>query len=98
MDRAIKFIGIVFKNEGLYSNDPTDKGGETVYGIARNMHPRWGGWMIVDSLKKQKGFPHNLLSSDDLIILKNEFYKTTFFDPVRAGEINDELLDRKSVV
>ena len=44
---------VVKKIEKLYSNNPQDAGGETVWGIARNKHPEWGGWPIVDQLKNQ---------------------------------------------
>ena len=48
MNRSDKFIDIVFKAEGFYSNDIDDSGGETLYGIARNKNPKWLGWKIVD--------------------------------------------------
>ncbi len=41
--------------EGGYSNDPSDAGGETYAGIARNYFPKWDGWAIVDNYKKVIG-------------------------------------------
>ena len=38
-------------NEGGYSNNKADLGGETYNGISRKYHPKWSGWAIVDSLK-----------------------------------------------
>lgn len=92
MTRAEKFIGIVFKNEGFYSNDKTDKGGETLYGISRNKHPNWEGWKIVDLYKKASNFPENMRRDVKLLSLKNIFYKSLFYDPIKADEIQDELL------
>lgn len=38
--------------EGGYDNDPSDAGGETYAGIARNFFPDWEGWKIVDEYKR----------------------------------------------
>lgn len=35
----LKCVDVVFKNEGILSNDPDDKGGLTKYGIASKYHP-----------------------------------------------------------
>jgi DnaJ-class molecular chaperone len=35
-DKAFEHLII---NEGVYSNDPMDKGGKTIYGIASSYHP-----------------------------------------------------------
>ena len=56
--------------EGLYSNDPDDPGGETVYGVARVFWPKWSGWSIVDAAKKQPGFLHIV---SDVRTALNEF-------------------------
>ena len=92
MTRAEKFIVIVFNAEGFYSDDKADKGGETLYGIARNIHPKWEGWKIVDLYKKAANFPENMRHDVKLLALKTTFYKSSFYDPVKADEINDELL------
>ena len=34
-----KALDFVLENEGGYSNDPNDKGGETKYGISKRSHP-----------------------------------------------------------
>lgn len=36
------------ENEGYYSNDPVDPGGETYKGISRIFWPNWEGWEAVD--------------------------------------------------
>ena len=38
------------KWEGGYCNIPGDKGGETIFGIARNMHPDLKLWSNVSTL------------------------------------------------
>jgi len=45
----------VIKHEGYYANVEGDKGGETYMGIARNIHPTWDGWPLVDQYKKVNG-------------------------------------------
>ena len=40
------------KWEGGYCNIPGDKGGETIFGIARNMHPDLKLWKDVDNYKE----------------------------------------------
>lgn len=37
--RFAEFVRIVLAEEGVFSNDPNDPGGETWYGIARAFHP-----------------------------------------------------------
>ena len=47
----------MLKREGFYNNDPDDMGGETYRGVARNYHPQWEGWAIVDARKQALGRP-----------------------------------------
>ncbi len=42
----------VLNNEGIYSNDPDDAGGETYKGISRKANPNWDGWISIDAIKK----------------------------------------------
>ena len=91
-ERSKKFINFVFGAEGFYSNDPKDAGGETLYGIARKKNPNWNGWKIVDDYKKKSGFPKNMSQDQTLVSLKDAFYKSEFYDPVKAEFIEDELL------
>lgn len=73
--------------EGRYSNDPRDSGGETVYGISRKYWPNWPGWVIVDALKAQPGFPRSLDASEALKQLRNRFYKQFFWDRFNGDEL-----------
>jgi lysozyme family protein len=43
------------KHEGYWVNNPADKGGETYAGVARNIHPNWSGFPVLDAYKKHLG-------------------------------------------
>lgn len=75
-------------NEGGYANVLGDRGGETYKGIARNMHPNWRGWAIVD---KHKPLKHNVyIKSIELDNLVESFYKLNFWDKVKGDLIQDQ--------
>lgn len=79
-------------SEGFYSNDPTDSGGETLYGIARNANPSWAGWPIVDSYKKKAGFPNSMKDDFQLKSLEYTFYKANYWDTLNLDSvINQEI-------
>lgn len=71
---------ITMKNEGGYSNDPVDSGGETFKGISRKNHPSWSGWVLLDGMKKQINFPKSALLDNVLCGKVKEFYKKMFWD------------------
>jgi lysozyme family protein len=73
--------------EGGYANDRADRGGETWKGIARNMHPSWEGWSVIDELKKDSRFPAILRSNESLEAMVQAFYKKIFWDAIRGDEI-----------
>ena len=78
-------------SEGLYSNDKEDTGGETVLGLTRAADADWGGWQLVDSMKKLDGFPSNLKGiRDKLEIMAQPYYKKKYWLPVRGDEILDQ--------
>ena len=66
--------------EGGYrlTNDPTDRGGQTYAGIARNRHPQWPGWAIID----QGGTPPASMVRD--------FYRANFWTPLRLDVVADQ--------
>lgn len=92
---------LTLANEGGYSNDPRDRGGETWKGIARKMHPEWPGWEIVDETKAhtivtQIGFA--LSKDQELDELVQAFYKAEFWnklllDQIASQDIANELFD-----
>lgn len=67
-------------HEGGYANDPDDVGGETYKGIARNYHPNWSGWNIIDSMKGSETFEQDMKDSAELQNLVKHFYKVNFWD------------------
>ena len=88
-------------HEGLYSNDPSDRGGETYMGIARKFHADWDGWAIVDRIKEEVS-KYNLkaaLNANPVLKTKvQDFYKKVFWDVLnldrlQCQEIADELFD-----
>lgn len=81
---------LMIAHEGGYVNDPDDPGGETYKGIARKMHSKWSGWTIIDMLKRQPGFPANLDKDTDLQSDISDFYRVTFWDPMRGDLIKSQ--------
>lgn len=43
------------KHEGYYVNNPSDKGGETYAGVARNIYANWNGFPVLDAYKAKLG-------------------------------------------
>jgi lysozyme family protein len=88
-----KAFNLMIVHEGGYVNDPDDPGGETYKGVARKMHPGWLGWLIIDLLKKQKGFPDNLHFPNELEIIKelnyelSTFYYSQFWSKIKGESI-----------
>jgi len=74
-------------NEGVYSNDSTDSGGETVYGISRKNFPNAEIWKIVDQERYQTSFPNCLKDNQEILLLVNEFYQANFWQPIQGDRI-----------
>lgn len=83
------FDGVI-KHEGYYANVAGDKGGETYMGVARNLHPDWEGWKIIDGYKLTFGELKRNAKIDipELTTMVKEFYKQTFYDKYKIGSIN----------
>lgn len=71
--------------EGGYVNNPKDSGGETYMGIARDHHPWWVGWTIVDDLRARK---KPLSTSAELSDLVREFYRREFWERLKCDLID----------
>ena len=54
---------------------PGDRGGQTFAGIARNMHPKWPGWSLID---------RGETPSAQMV---RDFYKQNFWDDIRGDEL-----------
>jgi lysozyme family protein len=84
--------------EGVYSNNPVDKGGETFRGISRHYHPGWKGWKLIDSAKKGDNFHNDLLGNEELAKMVKDFYRENYWncfsgDKLFSQLIADELLE-----
>lgn len=94
------------RNEGGFANNPKDKGGMTVWGIARKHHPGWKGWTIIDMHLKLttpqppygspeysawvKNFNAVINVDKRLKELRILFYETNFWEANRLGEIQNQ--------
>lgn len=93
--------GITGRNEGGYANNPSDTGGETYAGIARNHWPKWEGWKIIDAIKSKLKYSNTLTASNinkeakghsKLHDLISQFYKQNFWDVLKLDLVNDQQL------
>ena len=76
--------------EGGYSNLPTDRGGETYRGISRVFFKNWKGWQIIDKNKPLR--QGQIINNTELNTLIEDFYKTNFWDKIKAEQINNTSL------
>ncbi len=83
-------LKIVLRTEGGYVNDPDDPGGETYRGVARKMNSQWNGWLVIDSLKKQSGFPANLNKNTELQELVKLFYQVNYWNRIKGDQISNQ--------
>lgn len=87
------------KWEGGYCNVVGDAGGETIFGIARNMHSKLKLWKILDDYKSSfKPFSKANYKELEQLCLGNaefkkemdNFYKSQFWDKIKGDEINSQ--------
>lgn len=93
-----KAYSITRKHEGGYVDDPDDAGGETFKGIARKYHPTWPGWVKIDALKREPGFPATAENNVELNGMVHNFFKQHYWDVnlldrVESQELADEMFD-----
>lgn len=86
-----KALPLVLRYEGGYVNDPDDAGGETYRGVARNFHPHWDGWSIIDSYKNHDNFPKVLDKDATLKKLIRQFYRNEFWVRARCDRLPGRL-------
>ena len=72
--------------EGFYSNDPNDRGGETIFGIARRRWPGWHAWAIVDSRKTANEL-ETLKANVAFLSAVEDFYRHNFWEPSGADKL-----------
>lgn len=84
-DRFQTALAALFLEEGVYSNDPDDPGGETFRGVSRRHHPDWPGWALVDAAKASgPGWEFDLDRDPRMRGLLEDFYRERFWGPSRA--------------
>lgn len=90
-------VAWTLKRENFYSDTPGDPGGETVWGIARKMHPELPLWKLVDSFKGKPAFPENMRGNVGVDSLVREFYaaiwKRMACEECQSGELARVLFD-----
>ena len=70
----------LWQDEGLYSHDPNDPGGETYRGITQRYHGRDIIWGMIDDRREEPNFPA-ILDEDDAIqtrhmyIVRNDYWR-----------------------
>lgn len=71
------------RNEGGYllHDVAGDRGGMTYAGIARNAHPDWPGWKIID---------RNDLNNPQLTPMVRELYKKLYWDTIQGDRIQPQ--------
>lgn len=72
--------------EGGYVNHPSDKGGETYCGIARNYFPNSKIWIYIDKIKKTRKIKWNE-TFEKLNPLVEQFFKTNFWDKIQGDKL-----------
>lgn len=75
----------MIQNEGGFKlvNVPADRGGQTYAGIARNYHPGWPGWRLIDG---------GDLQNPSLSSLVVDFYRTRFWDRLAGDRIESQMV------
>lgn len=89
MTRAEKFIKLIILAEGgeKYTNDPTDKGRGTKFGISDARDGKVDGLSDLNNDGKGDVRIQDLTEAEAIAL-----YKKEYFDPIKADEIQDELL------
>lgn len=84
----------VLNNEGIYSNDPDDTGGETYKGISRRANPNWDGWISIDAIKKSHPttFKGILKKTPELEKKVQDLYKDKYWDCFELDDVPNQLV------
>lgn len=84
----------VLNNEGIYSNDPDDAGGETYKGISRRANPNWDGWISIDAIKKSHPttFKGILKKTPELEKKVQNLYKDKYWDCFELDDVPNQLV------
>ena len=84
----------VLNNEGIYSNDPDDAGGETYKGISRKANPNCDGWISIDAIKKAHPttFKGILKKTPELEKKVQDLYKDKYWDCFELDDVPSQLV------
>lgn len=84
----------VLNNEGIYSNDQDDAGGETYKGISRRANPNWDGWISIDAIKKAHPttFKGILKKTPELEKKVQDLYKDKYWDCFELDDVPSQLV------
>ena len=72
--------------EGGYTLDPH----ETFMRVDRYYFPQWCGWPVIDNMKSRSNFPNCLNSNTELLLMVEDFFKVTFWNPMAGDMINSQ--------
>ena len=94
MAKCIDAYKKVLNNEGIYSNDPDDAGGETYKGISRKANPNWDGWISIDAIKKAHPttFKGILKKTPELEKKVQDLYKDKYWDCFELDDVPNQLV------
>lgn len=97
MAEFLKAFDLTNKNEGGYSFNKDDHGGETYAGIARNYWPNWAGWKYIDQIKESHKTAIDIddaikVSATPIHLLVENFYQLNFWKPLCLDLVNDQQL------
>lgn len=83
---------MVLRHEGYYANLVGDQGGMTYQGIARNFHPSWQGWRIVDAALGMRGgsLPNNYRIDNGLLDQYVRDFYLELWRKSMAGSIHNQ--------
>jgi len=84
----------LIKDEGGYTNDPKDSGGETYKGITKKNYPDNPIWVIIDAHKNEYNFLPFLETSPALETEVKKFYYN-LYKKNRIPELHDFVLKEK---
>ncbi len=81
-----KALSFLLSHGGVYSDDPRDPGGETVWDISRKYHSSWSGWPLVDSLLLNSESP-DVLNCPQILFLVKKFYRVNIWEQYRLDQL-----------
>ena len=93
----LKFIPSIITDEGFRSKDKKDSGGLTIWGLTKVADPKWEGWdLVTQCILKNPVYPYDLdLVKEQLWQMAIPYYKKVYWDPIRADEIESQILADK---